>query len=101
MKTLLFVGGGRHQRRGILRAQELGHRVVAVDQSADGPGMLVADIAEPIDFSDLDAVIEVARRHGVDGAMTVSADRAVPIVAAIADALGLPGIGPDVAHAMT
>ncbi len=101
MKTLLFVGAGRHQRRGILRAQELGYRVVAVDQRADGPGMLAADVAEPIDFSDLDAVIEVARRHEVDGAMTVSADRAVPIVAAIADALGLPGIGPDVAHAMT
>ncbi len=101
MKTLLFVGGGRHQRRGILRAKELGYRVVAVDQSADGPGMLVADIAEPTDFSDLEAVIEVARRHEVDGVMTVSADRAVPIVAAIADALGLPGIGPGVAHAMT
>jgi biotin carboxylase len=101
VKTLLFVGGGRHQRRGILRAQELGHRVVAVDRRAEGPGMIAADIAEPIDFSDVDAVIEVARRHGVDGAMTVSADRAVPIVAAIADALGLPGIGTDVAHAMT
>ena len=101
MKTLLFVGGGRHQRRGILRARELGHRVVAVDRKPDAPGMLAADIAEPVDFSDVDAVIEVARRHGVDGAMTVSADRAVPVVAAIAEALGLPGIGPDVAHAMT
>ena len=101
MKTLLFVGGGRHQRRGILRARELGHRVVAVDRKPDAPGMLAADVAEPVDFSDVDAVIEVARRHGVDGAMTVSADRAVPVVAAIAEALGLPGIGPDVAHAMT
>ena len=88
MKTLLFVGGGRHQRRGILRARELGHRVVAVDRKADAPGMLAADVAEPVDFSDVGAVIEVARRHGVDGAMTVSADRAVPIVAAVADALG-------------
>jgi biotin carboxylase len=101
VKTLLFVGGGRHQRRGILRAQELGHRVVAVDRRADGPGMLAADIAEPIDFSDLERAVEVARRHEVDGVMTVSADRAVPIVAAIADALDLPGIGPEVAHAMT
>jgi biotin carboxylase len=101
VKTLLFVGGGRHQRRGIVRARELGHRVVAVDRRPDGPGMIAADIAEPIDFSDVDAVIEVARLHGADGVMTVSADRAVPVVAAIADALGLPGIGIDVAHAMT
>jgi biotin carboxylase len=101
VKTLLFVGGGRHQRRGILRARELGHRVVAVDRLPDGPGMLAADVAEAVDFSDAGGVIEVARRHGVDGAMTVSSDRAVPVVAAVADALGLPGIGIDVAHAMT
>ena len=101
MKTLLFVGGGHHQRRGILRAKELGHRVVAVDAREDAPGMLAADVAEPVDFRDVDSVIEVARRHGVEGAMTVSADRAVPVVAAVAETLGLPGIGTDVARAMT
>ncbi|MGH3000701.1 MAG: ATP-grasp domain-containing protein, partial [Gaiellaceae bacterium] len=46
-------------------------------------------------------VIDVARRHAVDGALTVSADRAVPIVAAVAEELGLPGIGRAVAHLMT
>ena len=33
--------------------------------------------------------------------LTVSADRAVPVVAAVAEALGLPGIGTETAHAMT
>ena len=37
----------------------------------------------------------------MDGALTVSADRAVPVAAAVAAALGLPGIGRDVAHLMT
>ena len=46
-------------------------------------------------------MIEVGRRHGVDGVLTVSADRAVPVVAAVAEALGLPGIGTDAAHLMT
>jgi biotin carboxylase len=100
-KTVLFVGAGRHQRRAIVRAQELGLRVVAVDRNADALGLAVADVGEVVDFQDVDGVIEVARRHGVDGALTVSADRAVPIVAAVAEALGLPGIGTDVAHAMT
>ena len=45
--------------------------------------------------------MEVARRHGVDGVLTVSADRAVPVVAAVAEALGLPGIGTETAHLMT
>jgi len=100
-KTILFVGAGRHQRRAIVRAQELGLRVVAVDRNPDALGLAVADVAEVVDFQDVADVIDVARRHGVDGALTVSADRAVPVVAAVAEELGLPGIGTEVAHAMT
>ena len=101
MKTVLFVGAGRHQRRAILRARELGHRVVAVDRNPDAPGLAEADVAEVVDFSDVDAVTDVARRHDVDGVLTVSADRAVPVVAAVAESLGLPGIGTETAHLMT
>ena len=101
MKTVLFVGAGRHQRRAILRARELGLRVVAVDRNPEAAGLAEADAAEVVDFVDLAAVVEVARRHGVDGALTVSADRAVPVVAAVAGELGLPGIGRETAHLMT
>jgi len=101
VRSVLFVGAGRHQRRAILRAQELGHRVVAVDRNADAPGLVEADVAEVVDFSDVERVVEVARRERVDGVLTVSADRAVPVVAAVAEALGLPGIGTETAHAMT
>ncbi|MDF2751573.1 MAG: ATP-dependent carboxylate-amine ligase domain protein ATP-grasp [Gaiellaceae bacterium] len=101
MPTVLFVGAGRHQRRAILRARELGARVVAVDRNPDAPGLGAADVAEPVDFTDVAGVTEVARRHEVDGVLTVSADRAVPVVAAVAEALGLPGIGTDTAHLMT
>ncbi len=101
MKSVLFVGAGRHQRRAILRAQELGLRVVAVDRNPDAPGLATADVGEAVDFSDIAAVTEVARRHGVDGVLTISADRAVPVVAAVAEDLGLPGIGRETAHLMT
>ena len=100
-KTVLFVGAGRHQRRAIARAQELGLRVVAVDRNANALGLALADVAEVVDFKEVEAVTEVGRRHSVDGVLTVSADRAVPVVAAVAEALGLPGIGTDVAHVMT
>ncbi|HVM57784.1 MAG TPA: ATP-grasp domain-containing protein [Gaiellaceae bacterium] len=100
-KTVLFVGAGRHQRRAIVRAQELGLRVVAVDRNEAALGLAVADAGEAVDFRDVERVIDVGRRHRVDGVLTVSADRAVPVVAAVAEALGLPGIGTDVAHAMT
>jgi biotin carboxylase len=101
VKTVLFVGAGRHQRRAIAQARARGLRVVAVDRNPDAPGLPGADVAEVVDFSDVDAVVEVGRRHGVDGVLTVSADRAVPVVAAVAEALGLPGIGTETAYAMT
>ena len=75
MKTVLFVGAGRHQRRAILRAKQLGLRVVAVDRNPEAAGLQHADEAEVVDFVDVEGVIEVARRFGVDGALTVSADR--------------------------
>ena len=101
MKTVLFVGAGRHQRRAIEHAQGRGLRVVAVDRNAQAPGLVAADIAEVVDFTDVAGVTEVGRRHRVDGVLTVSADRAVPVVAAVAETLGLPGIGAETAHRMT
>src|SRR5580765_5093553 len=96
-----MVGAGRHQRRAIQRAQELGLRVVGVDRNPDAPGLAVADVGEVVDFTDVAGVTEVGRRHSVDGVLTVSADRAVPVVAAVAEALGLAGIATATAHAMT
>ena len=101
MKTVLFVGAGRHQRRAIAQARARGLRVVAVDRNPEAPGLAEADVAEVVDFSNVDAVVEVGRRHAVDGVLTISADRAVPVVAAVAEALGLPGIGTDTAYVMT
>ena len=101
MKTVLFVGAGRHQRRAIEHARDRGLRVVAVDRNAEAPGLLAADVPEVVDFTDVEAVTEVGRRQLVDGVLTVSADRAVPVVAAVAEDLGLPGIGRATAHGMT
>jgi biotin carboxylase len=99
--TLLFVGAGRHQRRAIERIRERGVRVVAVDRNEHAPGLLAADVGEVVDFTDVVGVTEVARRHDVDGVLTVSADRAVPVVAAVAEQLGLAGIGTETATRMT
>jgi biotin carboxylase len=101
VRTVLFVGAGRHQRRAILRAKELGLRVAAVDRNPDAPGLGEADIARVVDFSDTAAVLKATARLKLDGVLTVSADRAVPVVAAVAEARGLPGIGVETAHLMT
>jgi biotin carboxylase len=101
VKTVLFVGAGRHQRRAIVRARELGLRTVAVDRNSEAPGLREADSGHVLDFREIASVAELGRRETVDGVLTVSADRAVPVVAEVAEALELPGIGPDTAHRMT
>ena len=101
MATVLFVGAGRHQRRAIEQARARGLCVAAVDRNAEAPGLAVADIAEVVDFTDVVRVLDVARRIGIDGALTVSADRAVPVVAAVTEELGLPSIGSATAHLLT
>ena len=78
-RTVLFVGAGRHQRRAIRRARGLGLRVVGVDRNPDALGLPECDVAEVVDFGDVERVVEVGRRHAVDGVLTVSADRAVPV----------------------
>jgi biotin carboxylase len=101
VKTVLFVGAGRFQLRAIEHARERGLRVVAVDGDPAAPGLAAADVSETVDFSDVAAVTEVGRRHEVDGVLTMSSDRAVPVVAAVAEDLGLPGIGREAAHLLT
>jgi biotin carboxylase len=101
VKTILFVGAGRNQRRAIQRVRELGVRVVAVDKNPDAPGFADADVGEAVDFADAEAVAIVARAHHVDGVMTLAADRAVPVVARVAELVGLPGIGSEAAHLAT
>jgi len=101
VKTVLFVGAGRHQRRAIARAKELGLRVAAIDRNPEAPGLALADVAEVVDFGDVGAAVEAGRRIAPDGVLTVASDLAVPVVAAIAEALGLPGIGSHAARLAT
>jgi len=101
VRTVLFVGAGRHQRRAIIQAKEMGLRVAAVDRNPDAPGLAEADIKRVVDFADAEAVIKATAKLRIDGVLTVSADRAVPVVAAVAESRGLPGIGVETAHLMT
>src|SRR5262245_43643808 len=101
MKTVLVVGAGRYQRPVIRKARELGLRVVAVDRNPDAPGLAEADVGRVVDFSAPGAVLDEVRGLGIDGVLTVQAERAVPMIAEIAEALGLPGIGVDTARLMT
>ncbi len=98
MPGVLFVGAGREQRPAIVRARERGYRVVAVDDDPGAEGLGHADVAEVADVENGSALAELARRHGVDGVLTVGLDQAATAVADAAERAGLPSLGPATAH---
>jgi biotin carboxylase len=100
-RTLLFLGASVSQLPAIKHARALGYRVVAVDGDPDAIAFRHADVAEVVDFTDVERVIEIGARRQVDGVLAISTDRAVGPAAAVAEALGLPGIGVDVARGFT
>jgi biotin carboxylase len=99
--TVLFLGASVSQLPAIRYARTTGYRVVAVDGDSDAVAFRFADVPLAVDFTDVDAVTELAERHGVDGVLAVCTDRAVVPAADVAARLGLPGVDPDVARLMT
>jgi len=97
VKTIMCIGAGVSQVLGIKTAKEMGLKVIAIDRDPNAPGMEFADIALPIDITDIKGAIEVARKYDIDGVITQT-DLGVITVGAIVDALGLPGIGSEVAY---
>lgn len=75
--------------------------MVAVDADPDAVAFAFADVCVNVDFSDVELVTNAGAEHRVDGVLAISTDRAVVPAAEIAVRLGLPGIGVEVARAMT
>ena len=101
MPTLLCLGASVSQLAAIRQARAGGWSVVAVDADPNAVAFAEADVAEAVDFTATERVVEVARRHEIDAVIAVSTDRAVSVAAAVAEQLGLPGIGVETARVMT
>jgi len=99
-KTLLILGARSMQLPAIRTAKEMGLKVVVIDPLPDAVGMQYADNAYVFDLAD-EECIEIARRHKVNGVMTLAADYPLPMVARICHELKLPGPSCDAVHAST
>jgi biotin carboxylase len=100
-RTILIVSGGREAVPAIFEARRMGLRVLVSDGAPDAPGFRLADAGLLASTYDPDATVEAARAYAsanrIDGVLAVAAD--VPVtVAAVADALGLPGIPMEAAR---
>jgi len=102
---LLIIGGGVFQVPAIKTAKSMGLKVVVTDYNPEAEGMLLADY--PIEVSTrninnltVNTAKQFHRACPLDGVMTVGTD-ASQTVAAVADALNLPGIPFEVAERAT
>ena len=104
LKHLLIIGGGVFQVPLIKTAKEMGLKVAVTDYNPEAPGILLADFPLIVSTRNINLTVNVAREfhHGcpLDGVITVGTDASMT-VAAVANALGLPGIPFEVAERAT
>ncbi len=89
-EKILILGGASAQVPLIKTAQELGYYVVLCDYTSTNPGIFIADKHYQENFRDSEKVLEIARKEKVGGVISNS-EAAVPVVAFVAETLGLVG----------
>lgn len=90
-RTILLLGGSRHQVPAIETAKRLGYRTVLCDYLPDNPGRLVADVFYQESTVDRELMLAIARTERVEGVLSFGSDVAAPTAAYIAEEMGLPG----------
>ena len=90
MKTILLLGGSAQQVIAIDTARRMGLRTILCDYLPDNPGQYHADRFYLTSTTDMEAVLEVARKEEIDGVMAYASDPAAPTAAYVAEKLGLP-----------
>ena len=101
---MLIIGGGVFQVPAIKTAKSMALKVVVTDYNPEAEGMLLADYPIEVSTRNINLTVNTAKQFHracpLDGVMTVGTD-ASQTVAAVADALNLPGIPFEVAERAT
>lgn len=99
MKKILIIGAGVGQVFLAKKIKSRGYYLIAVTQEGNYP---VIDIADKVYYENVfnkEAVLEIASREQVDGVISDQNDMMMPIVAYVAEHLGLPGNNTSVVNA--
>lgn len=98
MKKIMILGASILQLPAIEKALKMGLKVIAVDMNPCAIGFKVNGvIKEVISTIDTISVLEAAKRHQIDGIMTLASDMPMQTVAIVSHELGLVGISEDTA----
>ena len=90
-KKLLLLGGSHAEIPLIQAAHELGWYVITTGNNRDGLGHPYADKTVFADFSDKDAMLELARNEGVQAVCSGCNDFALLSTVYVCEKLGFPG----------
>lgn len=94
MKKILILGANNSQVQLIQAAKEEGYYVVVCDYANDNPGIPLVDKHYQVSYLEKDEVLSIARLEQIDGVIG-NTDPAMPVVAYIAEQLGLEGNKPE------
>jgi biotin carboxylase len=100
-KTLMVIGAGKHQLPVIIRAKDMGLKVLATDLNPNSPGFEYADFYKVVDVKDMETNLTVAKEFGIDGVISIVSELGVRTTAYVAERLGLPGLRYEAAMAAT
>lgn len=97
-KKIMILGASILQLPAIKKAKEMGLDVIAVDMNPNAVGFDVPGIKkEIISTIDVPAIVEAAKKHQIDGIMTLATDMPMRSVAAVARKMNLVGIDENTA----
>lgn len=99
-RRLMILGAGPFQAPAIRKASRMGCHVITVDYCPDNIGHSYGQQYVNLSTVDQDGVLQAARELAIDGICTFSSDVAVPTVAHVSEALGLPGASSTIAEIM-
>ena len=98
MKKIMILGASVLQLPAIEKAKEMGLEVIALDINPLAVGFSVpGTIKEVVSTIDTPNILETARKHRIDGIMTLATDMPMQSVAVVSQELGLVGISEDTA----
>ncbi len=90
MRKVLILGVASVQMDAIIELKNMGCSVYACAMADDGPGSKYADHFEPLNFTDIKALIAYIEKEKFDCIYSVGSDLAMPILAGVSEKLNLP-----------
>jgi len=90
-KRILFLGGSFFQMSPVLYAKKQGHYVITCDYLPDNPAHKYADEYHNVSTTDIEGVLQLAKRLKIDGIVAYASDPSAPTAAYVSNILNLPG----------